>query len=70
MSAFLRRRDVIAALVELGFAEKIVQKWLREGMIPPHEFPGLPKKANQRAYYSLTTIEQRLGVKLTRQPAP
>lgn len=61
---FLRRREVILLLMDLGFARKIVQKWLREGILPPHEFPGLPKRANQRAYWSLSSVEQRLGVTL------
>ncbi len=58
----MRRGALVTLLVGHGFARNCVEKWLREGIIAPHQFPGLTKRAGQRAYFCLHTVEQTLGV--------
>lgn len=64
----MRRGALIALLVAQGIARKCVEKWLREGIIPPHQFPGLKKRKGQRAYFCLATVEQTLGINLQTRP--
>ncbi|HEV8383765.1 MAG TPA: hypothetical protein VGQ11_02760 [Candidatus Acidoferrales bacterium] len=66
-TTFVRRGILIEILVNHGFTKNNVRKLLEEGTIKPHEFPGLPKKANERAYYSLKAVGDQIGIDLAQQ---
>lgn len=63
-TSFVRRGVLIEMLRARGFSKFDVCKWLRDGIIPEHTFPEVPKKPGERAYYSLATVGQKLGIDL------